>query len=153
MIEIHQNYVSQEEVNEILHFFKNNIKNVKMHVDSVYRFYGISVLDNINEISFLKKLNYTNYDRIRIQHVDKDVDMITNPHTHHHAYSFVVFLNDEYEGGELIFDNVTFKPKVGQLIYFSGNERHYVNNVTNGNRYTLVSFFNDKMNFNKIKLM
>jgi predicted 2-oxoglutarate/Fe(II)-dependent dioxygenase YbiX len=153
MIEIYQNYVSQIEINEILEFFNKNIKDVKTHIDSVYRFNGISLLDNINNISFLKKLNYTNYDRIRIQHVDKNVDMITNPHKHHHAYSFVVFLNDEYEGGELIFDNVTFKPKVGQLICFSGNEPHYVKNVTNGDRYTLVSFFNDKINFNKIKLM
>ena len=52
---------------------------------------------------------------------------------------FIVFLNDNFTGGELIFDNNEFTPKVGDMVYFSGEEYHRVNNCV-GKRYTLIGF-------------
>lgn len=55
-----------------------------------------------------------------------------------------VYLNDEYEGGELSFINqgVSFKPKAGDLILFPGNI-HYWYHVapTNGSRYIMPVWF------------
>lgn len=66
------------------------------------------------------------------------------------VYTALLYLNDNYEGGEIIFydgepDNITgsteYKPKIGSLFYFEGNENyaHSINPVTSGKR-TLVLF-------------
>ena len=55
--------------------------------------------------------------------------------------SVLVYLNDEYEGGELYFPDLDFgvRPKKGMLIAFPGNlyYTHGVAPVTSGTRYTL----------------
>lgn len=55
-----------------------------------------------------------------------------------------VYLNDDYEGGELSFINqgVSFKPKTGDLILFPGNI-HYWYHVSpaNGSRYIMPIWF------------
>ena len=60
--------------------------------------------------------------------------------------SLLVYLNDDYEGGELEFTKLqlTIKPKKGMLITFPSYEdfEHKVHPVTNGVRYNLVSWIN-----------
>jgi hypothetical protein len=55
--------------------------------------------------------------------------------------SILVYLNDEYEGGELYFPDLDFgiRPKKGMMITFPGNlyYTHGVAPVTSGTRYTL----------------
>jgi predicted 2-oxoglutarate/Fe(II)-dependent dioxygenase YbiX len=60
-------------------------------------------------------------------------------------YSSILYLNDNYQGGELYFEEIDLliKPKVNQLVFFpSGSEfRHEVKPVLSGDRYTLASFY------------
>lgn len=60
-------------------------------------------------------------------------------------YSGLLYLNDDYSGGEIVFpkQNLSLKPKPGTLIFFKGSmdHPHSVNEVTKGNRYNIVSFF------------
>lgn len=62
-------------------------------------------------------------------------------------YSGLLFFNDDYEGGELFFENlgVQLKPEPGDLVLFRGDERrlHGVNKVTAGYRANLIIFFRD----------
>lgn len=55
-----------------------------------------------------------------------------------------VYLNDDYDGGEISFINqgVSFKPKAGDLVLFPGN-RHYWYHVAsaNGSRYIMPIWF------------
>jgi Rps23 Pro-64 3,4-dihydroxylase Tpa1-like proline 4-hydroxylase len=65
-------------------------------------------------------------------------------------YSSILYLNDDYLGGELYFEelDVLIKPKSNQLVFFpSGCEfRHEVKPVLDGDRYTLASFYStDKL--------
>jgi Rps23 Pro-64 3,4-dihydroxylase Tpa1-like proline 4-hydroxylase len=59
--------------------------------------------------------------------------------------SSILYLNDNYEGGELYFEefDLLIKPKANQLVFFpSGSEfRHEVKPVLSGDRYTLASFY------------
>ena len=59
-------------------------------------------------------------------------------------YAANIYLNDDYEGGELIFTKLrhSIKPKAGQLIMFpSGIEySHEVSQISNGDRYSVVAF-------------
>jgi len=69
-------------------------------------------------------------------------------------YSSLIYLNDDYEGGELYFPEYDFaiKPEVGTLICFRGDENtlHGVKKVTDGIRYTISLFWEDLEYKNKI---
>jgi predicted 2-oxoglutarate/Fe(II)-dependent dioxygenase YbiX len=57
----------------------------------------------------------------------------------------IVYLNDDYEGGELYFPNqdIKFKPKRGAAYFFPGdmNYIHGITEVTSGIRYTCPFFW------------
>lgn len=58
--------------------------------------------------------------------------------------SVLLYLNDDYTGGELFFPklNLEIKPKPGTLIFFEGNEYtvHGVKEINSGSRINLISF-------------
>lgn len=59
-----------------------------------------------------------------------------------------ILLNDDYEGGELLFDDqgVQLKPKPGSLVLFPGYYvSHGVNEITKGSRVNLLVFFYDML--------
>jgi hypothetical protein len=59
-----------------------------------------------------------------------------------------ILLNDDYEGGELIFDDqdTQVKPKPGSLVLFPGYYvSHGVNEITSGSRVNLLVFFYDML--------
>jgi len=60
-------------------------------------------------------------------------------------FGCVLYLNDNYEGGEIYFpnQNIKIKPKPNTLVFFPGTLEylHGVKPVTNGVRYTLTSFW------------
>ncbi len=70
--------------------------------------------------------------------------------TPHRDYSSIIYLNDNYEGGNTIFPNQNYKttPKAGKLIVFpSGSSHpHGVTEVTSGVRYTLAMWFTKDLN-------
>jgi predicted 2-oxoglutarate/Fe(II)-dependent dioxygenase YbiX len=55
----------------------------------------------------------------------------------------VIYLNDDYEGGEIYFPDqgMSIKPKHGQLIAFPGAWWHGVTAVSNGLRYTSPAWY------------
>lgn len=65
--------------------------------------------------------------------------------------TILIYLNDDYEGGELEFPDwgVRFKPKIGTLIAFPSyiDFSHRVHSITSGQRYNLVSWIctNDRI--------
>ena len=67
-------------------------------------------------------------------------------------YSTVIYLNDEYEGGEIYFPKQGFstKAKKYSAIFFPGNDRAYlhgVKEITSGNRYTALYMQSTKKEF------
>jgi len=65
--------------------------------------------------------------------------------TPHRTYSSIIYLNDEYEGGETFFPGhgVRVKPERGLLIAFGAGPdyAHGVSKVTKGLRYTYAGWF------------
>ena len=56
--------------------------------------------------------------------------------------SFIIYLNDDFEGGETIVDGLEIKPKGGRLMIFSnGFYLHEVKKITKGKRYTLIAWY------------
>jgi predicted 2-oxoglutarate/Fe(II)-dependent dioxygenase YbiX len=65
------------------------------------------------------------------------------PNISEDAIAFILYLNDEFDGGETVFENeTTIKPKKGRLLVFSnGIILHKVNLITKGERYALAGWF------------
>jgi predicted 2-oxoglutarate/Fe(II)-dependent dioxygenase YbiX len=57
--------------------------------------------------------------------------------------SSILYLNDDYEGGETNYEDGTiFKPKKGRLLFFDGKyHKHGVNKVRNNIRYTVATWY------------
>jgi hypothetical protein len=66
-------------------------------------------------------------------------------------YSMVIYLNDDYKGGEAYFKNKKFayKPKAGDLLIYSSDEEynHGVLKIKSGTRYTYSNLI-----FNEIRV-
>lgn len=62
--------------------------------------------------------------------------------------SVLIYLNDDYEGGEIEFPNfkITIKPKAGTLILFPSNYAygHIAHPVTSGTKYVIVTWLHDR---------
>jgi hypothetical protein len=90
------------------------------------------------------------------QHSHADGELPDNKQHPYHWRDFgcVLYLNDDYEGGEIYFpnQNIEIKPKPNTLVFFPGTMEflHGVKPITNGIRYTLTSFwtFNKQYNMN-----
>ena len=67
-------------------------------------------------------------------------------------YSTVIYLNDEYEGGEIYFPKqaLSLKAKKYSAIFFPGNDYQYIHGVkeiTSGSRYTALYMQSTKQEF------
>ena len=64
------------------------------------------------------------------------------------AISAIVYLNDEFEGGDFVFPDlhIRVRPEPGLLVCFPSNRyyRHGVEPVTKGNRYSMVTWMTVK---------
>ena len=68
-------------------------------------------------------------------HFDAALMAVNNGELARTDYSFTIFLNDDYEGGELQIENEFVKGKAGEIYIYNSNLRHCVHPVTKGTRY------------------
>jgi len=68
-------------------------------------------------------------------------------HSHEQKYGFpeaslLFFLNDGYEGGELVIADTMYKPKRNSAIIFPSNFMfpHFVNKIEKGTRYSIITW-------------
>jgi hypothetical protein len=137
MIKYIDNFLNNEEI----HYFIDVFRNKQMGTggfrnDNLYRYYYV---DLMNKNLGVKKFSKFKFSKFRVQMVNETINQIEIPHAHKDPWSFVIFLNEDFIGGEIVFDNVSYTPKTGDMLYFSGDEFHKVNNCV-GDRYTLIGF-------------
>jgi len=143
MVKYIPSFLTNEEVKYFLEMF--NEEKMDYIGDDVYKFYFVDLMGkNLN----VNKFDTFSFKKFRVQMVNETINQIERPHSHLNPWSFIIFLNDDFEGGEVFFEKIEYKPKIGDMIYFSGEEKHKVNNCI-GNRYTLIGFMlNNPLNIN-----
>ncbi|HEY5823382.1 MAG TPA: 2OG-Fe(II) oxygenase, partial [Cyclobacteriaceae bacterium] len=50
-------------------------------------------------------------------------------------YTFMIYLNDDFEGGETTFDKIVVKPRAGSALFFYHYLEHEGTEVTKGTKY------------------
>lgn len=92
-------------------------------------------------------LPFNNHEQYRILKYgvgQKFTDHVDDTGKIHRRISTVCYLNDDYEGGEILFPrfNLTYKPKKNEMLIFPSFYvyNHSVSEVLNGTRYSVVSW-------------
>jgi hypothetical protein len=117
---------------ELLDMHKSVYDIVKSCVDDYCAYWGISVV-YYEAFNFVKYEGEGKHFRIHADH---------GP-AYNTTVSIVVYLNDDYEGGELFFprlDNLVYKPKMGDIAIFPSNYiyEHASLPMKNGTKYCVV---------------
>ena len=78
-------------------------------------------------------------------HTDRDHDKDFNTYD----WTALVYLNDDYDGGELEFNKLgyTIKPKAGSIIFFSTDEVHTAHPVVSGNKYFIFFYIHSDIGY------
>ena len=58
------------------------------------------------------------------------------------VFAAMLYLNDDFEGGSTMFENIEVKPESGKLVIFSNSQHlHYVSKVDKSERYVLSFWY------------
>ena len=129
----------------IKHETGNKVFNVVLNLNTENYF-----LNNFKKL--IKDLNYIskllNNSKAEYTHLVKwPVDCFQSTHKDfaykHTTLASILYLNDNYDGGETYFeDGTVFKPKQGRIIFFDGQYyTHGVKPVLKNERYTIATWY------------
>ena len=68
-----------------------------------------------------------------------------------HAWTSILYLNDNFKGGHTFIEGEKIPPKKGSVITFKGELKHGVEEVTEGNRYTISVWYKNHIGVNKYR--
>ena len=119
-----------------------------------------NILTNIITLTNMKYINDCKLPHNPVSEIENTTLLKYKPGGHYVAHvdyatqfkrclSFIMFCNDDFEGGNLVFtdpdqktENMIIKPKKNRVIMFPSNFMypHKVEKITKGERYTVVSW-------------
>lgn len=131
--------INNSEISALVQDIANRVKNV--------------VQDHENcpvNIETLQLVRWRPGDKLDPPHADAEhLDGSPHPYSNRH-YSALIYLNNDFMGGEIFFPNQDFTPVIapGMLVNFTGTLKHLhgVTEVMSGLRYTMVMFFTRSTN-------
>ena len=138
LIKWHEEYWPQLDGNLTENHFNQNVINIHNIDKNEFKFIGARLNAEIQKIS---KYHYANYFQLTkwntgcAAEAHKDIQ--------NHIWSSILYLNDDYDGGETYYeDGSFFKPKQGRIIFFDGQYyKHGVKEVLRNPRYTLATWY------------
>ena len=138
LIKWHEEYWPQLDGNLTENHINQNVINIHNIDKNEFKFIGARLNAEIQKIS---KYHYANYFQLTkwntgcAAEAHKDIQ--------NHIWSSILYLNNNFTGGETIVGDEIVKPETGKLIIFEGAKlTHSVNMVTKGVRYTIPCWYN-----------
>jgi predicted 2-oxoglutarate/Fe(II)-dependent dioxygenase YbiX len=131
-------------LNEIQDLDKSLLDNVQQRVESIFTLDYLGNNDPGHSFVPMNMIHRFQPGDDMAEHSDRGPEANGN---HNIAYGFVVYLNDNYDGGEIYYSNLDLevKPVAGDLVIHPSDvlHTHGVREVISGNRYTLTMFARD----------
>ena len=85
------------------------------------------------------------YDKMRFYRYDvgqkfkRHIDGRVTHNGHESRLTFMVYLNDDYSGGDTLFNHVLIRPEQGMALLFIHEQKHESTPITAGTKYVLRS--------------
>jgi predicted 2-oxoglutarate/Fe(II)-dependent dioxygenase YbiX len=78
--------------------------------------------------------------------IGEHVDIVLDDPYHTMDWTVLIYLNDNYKGGDLVFTNhnITLSPSAGSILFFPTCEPHSAMEVTHGNKYFIFLYLHTK---------
>ena len=145
-----KNFLSKYYCNYLIDLFKKNEKDYQTHRTTTY-----INLDNYLEFDPVKKL-FAIISKHGIDNLDKNcfinyMQVVEwKPESYqpkhydfnHHPYTSIIYLNDDFDGGETVVGNEKVKPEMGKILSFNGSKiLHEVLKINSGVRYTVPVWY------------
>jgi hypothetical protein len=130
-------YEEQGEPTGFLRYFNKSVRDLFFNsFDSIEKDYSSSF-----GITFS---DHDNYQILKYGVGQKFTNHIDDSLKHHRRISTVYYVNEDYEGGEILFPrfNIQYKPKANEMLLFPSTYvyNHSVSPVISGTRYAIVSW-------------
>ena len=159
-----ENFIDSKDADDLINFFNKN-QNLCYDMEEEHKDRNIHY-SFIKDEKVKKLLNYYAYKNIIfIDHIYKTktklwgemrlcrwkpgdsmgmhVDRNTETRNNNVNFSSLAYLNDDYEGGELVFRDKELKmPKLSCIVFESHLHPHAVKEIKKNNRYTIPSWYN-----------
>jgi hypothetical protein len=144
------NFLAKDQCNALINIYNQNIDKIFKHREQYPL--DIDKLKNLTDRveKICKDLNpLSELDTHQIVMWPTNSYMIPHLDDSNDLFAALIYLNDDYIGGETCFENTTIKPKEGKLIIFCGaKQKHSVSKITEGTRYTIGMWFQSKTKCN-----
>lgn len=166
-----ENFVHEQDAEDLINFFDNNEhlcndseehhKDRNIHASAIKDDHIIKLLKyyaykNIIFIDHIFKTKTKLWNEMRLcrwrpgDSMDLHIDRNTKTRNYNLDFSSLIYLNDNYEGGELVFENKELKmPRLSCIVFESHLHPHAVKEVKKNNRYTIPSWYQFKENKNE----
>jgi len=150
-MKIIKNFLPEKILNDLINYHKNNF-NIKNNLSKKHRDTEVIMCEkdpeNFKEMTtilnnFIKKIN-KNYviNYFEIVRWPSGASQKEHFDFEHHPYTTILYLNDDFEGGETVVEHKPIIPEKNKLIGFEGNKIiHKVNEIKKGSRYTLPCWY------------
>lgn len=137
------NVKREDRSNSIIYYFDRTKDSILFNfVDEIFKKY----LNDYRSKYYIPQLKYMSIEALKYEPGEKYVMHFDNgsKHVANRITSTVIYLNDDYEGGEIEFTNfdIKIKPQKSSIAIFPSNYpyMHVAHQVTNGVRYALNIF-------------
>ena len=139
------NFLSKEECKNLIEKFKS--------FNGEYKPFEKRYLININHwpsetifVDVIKKFKRKDIkiETIQIAYWLIGESMVWHDDTIYYDITTVTYLNENYEGGRTIVEDIEIKPETGKYIEFNSNRKHMVTELTSGERFVLTCWYKNE---------
>lgn len=146
MIVYQDNYLNESEIDHLLSLWDND-RPAYPRMQYNLNFFFLDLIACNSDLTPIKDgiFKKEKFSDMRLQKYDESIIQTEYFHGHYTIHNYIMYLNEDYEGGELEFENGLFiKPQKGSLVYFNNNEKHRVKNCV-GDRYIFTALGDIKL--------
>jgi hypothetical protein len=136
------NFLTKKECEDLIEKFKS--------LNGNYTSYKKRYLINLNnwpkEELFVNIIKKFKKDDIKINNLEIVFWPVGESHDWHddtiyYDITTITYLNEDYEGGRTIVEDVEIKPETGKYVEFNSNKKHMVTELISGERFVLLCWY------------
>ena len=130
MIKIFENTIEDSSIKKLLEYWyeqKEKMVDIQLKYGT-YSLFTLEIQNILDSFNIKKRFPISEYSVCYLQYIDDRYGESNNDNKFHHHFpiwTYVQYLNDNYDGGEIHFENgFKYKPKKGDMVCFTGDELH-----------------------------